>query len=297
MRTDFRERLDDIVSDVAVPGYVVNPASIEVAEWALHAIEARYGPDSDSPLAYHNADHALDVCRRAVRLTNVVYPYLKPEHHAKIFDLAIVCGAGHDLEQSLGSGANERASAEAMMAKVLEIDDPVINNKKFLQRMKLGILATEVHRNEEGELVQTNLRTGSRDPIKLIMANADINGIAMEGNARMIRDVTHLCQEAYGEPTAEQYYKFLIDQAGFLRQRLHDEQIIPDITYFFPDDADAVYRDTRKLFQGNIVDAYRLALFMEQHPDITASIGTAAKRVGTTHVGKLITRSLKNRLA
>lgn len=296
MRATALETVSAIAEMVKPTDQTVGIEAITIAAQSLEEIEATYGPQGEHPLHYHNADHSVDVCRRAVRLTNILYPYIKPEYRENIYDLAIIAGATHDSEQLLGPGLNERASAEDAAARVAALGNVAINTQLFKRRLTRGIMATVVDRKPSGELVQTNLQRNAPDPIKFIMAFADINGIAMEGDKRMVRDATHLCHEFITDPTTEQLYDFLISQAGFLRERLNDGRIKSDLGYYFPDQVEPVYKDMRKAFHKNIISAYGLAKMLGQTPELSASIAGVARVIDGSVAGDLIGSVIRRRL-
>lgn len=163
--------------------------------------------------------------------------------------------------------------------------------------MPLGIQATKVEMREDGELVQTSLQTGSHHPIKFSTGFSDINGIAMEGSKRMLRDATNLYYEITEKPTIEGLYDFLIGQAGFLRQRLNPGRTKADIAYYFPDDIEAVYGDMYRHFHGNIISARDLAVHIGDHPELKKSIDIIAKGIDKSRVGAAVGRMLTRKLA
>lgn len=221
-------------------------------------------------------------------------PYVQPRLQSRFYDLAIINGATHDYDQDSGPGANEDNSIDYAIERI-ETADGELNTKSFKHRVGLGIAATKVEMQPDGRLIQTKLRKGSHDPIKFAMAFSDINGIAMEGSKRMWRDATNLYYEITPEPSVKGHADFLISQAGFLRQRLNDSQVKPDIEYYFPNDTQAVYGDMYKAFHANIISAYNLALFIGDHPELLHIVEAGAQAVDRTGagglIGKLVARS------
>ncbi len=300
MAVDYEKKLTDIAATVDPRYGEISPTAITIGTTALYEIDARYGLTSETPLLYHNASHSVDVSRRVVRLLNIIYPFIRPRYQTDIYDLAIVAGTTHDYEQSVGNGENENASALYARQKSEESNNPHFKTKAFLQRLTDGILATTTERKENGEIVQPNLQSGRHDPFKFVMAFGDINGIAMEGDKRMILDASRLCYEAYGNPTTDQIYDFLISQATFLRERLNDNRIKSDIAYYFPDNVDGVYREMRSAFHDNILSAYRVALVLDKRPELKVPIGLALQNIVTAAdklyiggiIGKIIHKNL-----
>lgn len=292
----FEEQLVSISRIIKPEGYGLDDATIPLAVNALEEIDVKYGPDSDDPHPYHNAQHGIDVIRRGVRLTNILYPYLRSDHRPKIFDLDFAIGSWHDIEQSLvAPGANERASARSAVRAVSQLEGP-LNNKKFKHRLELGIIATTAAEAEDGKITQPYVKKDAHDPVKLIAAYADINGVAMEGPARMLKDATNLALEIFGEePTKDEFGNFLVSQAGFLTQRLNDGQVKSDLAYYFSkDEVDAIYKDTRKIFHPNIDAAVKIARAMQSRPELQGAMYRALNALSPEQIrsngGKLLRR-------
>ncbi len=277
-------------------GITLAPETIPLTIEAVEEINRDYGPESDNPLLFHNAPHSIGVIRRDVRMANMLYPYLGPVHRRRYYDLALYAGGIHDRRQDLGPIENERASA-AYGVQQIEATDGILNTQSFKKRLVYAANATAVRMDEKGKLVQVNLQSGAHDPIKFNMAFADINGIAMEGPKRMVEDATNLYYEITDEPTDEGLYDFLAGQRAFLRGRLNDVQIKADIAYYFPNDAEAVYKDMRKAFRGNILSAFRLATMIDEDPGLRHPIGRVTRHIGTRAIlgptlGKIIRRKV-----
>ena len=292
---DFEKEIHQITTLIP-ENITLAPETTDIANTALEAVNDRYGPDSDTYLPYHNAPHAVDIARRGVRMVNMLWPYMSPRHRSRMYDLVIVDGATHDYDQDSGPGANEDNSIEYGI-ELVESFYGVLNTAVFKNRSALGTAATKVEMDENGRLIQTNLRKGSRDPIKFIMAFSDINGIAMEGDKRMLRDATNLYNEITPETSAKGYVDFLVGQAGFLRKRLNDSQIKPDIKHYFPNDARAVYNDMYKAFHPNIISAYNLADFIGKHPELLHVVEKGAQSFDRTGLSKLVGRYTRRMLA
>lgn len=288
--------VSSMVAGIGSPEISLRPVTPIITAEVLHDIDQKYGPHGDDPLEYHNTSHSIDVGRRVIRLTNLLYPYIPEQYRTSIYDLGFLGPGCHDSEQLLGSGANERASLDDALRRIEQANDPVLTAPAFTDRLGSGIMVTVVNRKEDGELEQVNLREGDPDPFKFIMAFCDINGIAMEGDMRMIKDATHLCYELFGEPSTEQLYDFLLSQAGFLRDRLNDHRIKADIAYYFPDHQDEVYKVMRSSFHSNITSAYRLATFMSDHSELSDPIGKVIKTADKTHAGRLIGRLIRQQV-
>jgi hypothetical protein len=272
--------------------YTFAAETLGLAAVQLERIDRRYGPESDNAKDFHDVPHSLGVARRTVILGNILYPYIHPIRRRRFFDGGIIVGTFHDDEQDLGPGENEAASSVHALHQI-ETADGVLNSNFFKRRVEDGIGVTAVRMNEHGKLIQVNLRRGSHDPLKFDAAFADINGIAMEGEERMLRDATALYRELTADPTDEGLYAFLAQQKKFIRGRLNDGQIKTDIKYYFPGDVDDVYKDMRRAFRGNILSAFNMARLLGERPELKQSVGEAVRQVGAGRVlgptiGKLI---------
>lgn len=292
---DFEKEIHRITALVP-EGITLAPETTTIAIEALEAVDARYGPDSPRPLAFHNAPHSVGVTRRSIRLTNMLLPYVQDKHRPRFYDLAIINGATHDYDQDSGPGANEDNSTEYAIQSI-EAADGELNSQTVKDRVALGIAATKVEMLENGELLQANLQRGPHDPIKFIMAFSDINGIAMEGEKRMWRDATNLYYEIATEPTLEGHADFLISQAGFLSQRLNDPRVKADLAYHFPNDINAAYSVMHKAFNKQILRTFDLAVFTSKHPDLKGVIEGIAKTADRSRVGGYIGKALTKRAA
>lgn len=295
MSLDFEKELSGIVAMIP-PEYELAPETTIIAAESLEAIDQKYGPGSDRPLSFHNAPHSVGVTRRAVRMANILTPYIRPKYRSRFYDLSIIAGATHDYDQDSGSGPNEENSADYAVAAVEQADGE-LNTDAFTQRLPRGILATTVEMKADGEIVQADLLSGSHDPIKFSMAFSDINGIAMEGSKRMWRDATNLYYEITPEPSIEGLYGFLVNQARFLRDRLNPGRVKADIGYYFADNVNDIYSDMEKAFHTNIVSAFNLAVMLGEHPELKSSIGFAAKGVDHSRLGAVAGRMLTRKLA
>lgn len=229
---------------------VLEPVDKQILQEKYDYIKQRYG---DNP--YHNHHHALSVTCRAQTIWSALSAALPESFCQQDQRLLAIASIGHDSEQSLpGFGENEQASATAAMLRVF--DEPTLQPLNAGIRLYDAIIATVVKRDDQGTIIQTNLRAGSRDPLKLVLAMADINGIAMGGVSTMIDDATNLFMEINGYRTcldilahAKDFARFLQTQAHFLNDRL--QSIDGDVDYYFEseDERAAVKQVLAELFQ------------------------------------------------
>lgn len=294
---NFEASVDQLIGRIEPDGYEFNDTARSLATIALHDVELRYGEKSDNPLPQHNAEHALDVAGRAIELTNLLYEYIPQKYRENIYELALLVGVSHDWEQML-DGGNERASADYLIGLIEKTDDREINNEWFKARSKKGVLATEfeiIEIDDEKIINQVNLGRGKPedgeepDPLEFIMAFADINGIAMEGESRMSEDVAGLyieeCQKNEEKPTLEGFRKFVGYQPTFIKSQLDDEHMKPIITYYFyhlePEDDkkdNPVYEALKKKYNPNIRNSYKKAWKLRNTPELLKGFGGVVHR-------------------
>lgn len=292
---NVEQEVDARIAGIEPPGIEVDPAARQIAIRAIEGINLRYGEHSENPLDFHNAPHSLDVMDRTIRLANLLYEFIPPKYKPNIYNLGVTVPATHDFEQMLGPGVNEIASADYFQDEIEQTGDSPINNEWFIKRGRLGHFATEVAFAEDGKLIQVHQGKGEPDPFAFIVGFADINGIAMDGDKRMIRDATNLCFEINGgNPGAEKLYEFLLTQAAFLKTRLNDHHMKPLIKYYFPDQPDEVYEAMHNAFHKNIISAYRLASLFRENPKLYSKVDQVMAGLDRVHAGAVVGKLLKS---
>lgn len=291
---DFEKQVAGIAGMIR-PDVTLAPETVPIVTQALYDVDGEFGPRSDNPLSFHNAPHGVDVTRRAVKIGNILYPYILPVYQERFFDGLMIGGGTHDRYQHLGPGQNEIASGEYAVG-LIEAADGELNTSFFKQRVMLADRATEVSMGPDGRIIQVNLRQGAIDPIKFGMGFADINGIAMEGDKRMWQDATNLYDELTpaGQWSVGGLFRFYVDQQRFLRRRLNDYQIKADIAHYLPGAVDEVYRDMRGEYHDNIVAAHRLASFIGSHPELEQSVGRIVGVVDRAHAGRMVGKFIRH---
>jgi hypothetical protein len=291
---NFEAAVDDLIGQIEPEGYEFNETARSLATIALHDVELRYGESSDNSLPQHNAEHALDVAGRAIELTNLVYEFIPEKYRENIYELALLVGVAHDWEQLLDSG-NEQASANYLIGLIEKTDDEEINNEWFKARAENGVMATEFEINDDGIINQFNLGRGKPeegeepDPLEFIVAFADINGIAMEGESRMSEDVAGLyierCQKKAEQPSEEGLREFIDYQPTFIKSQLDDEHMKPIIAYYFshlePKDEskeNPVYEALKNKYNPNIRKSYKKAWKLRNTPELLKGFGEVVHR-------------------
>lgn len=105
---------------------------------AFYVIDQKYGPESVSPKRYHNLPHTMGVVEAASDIADEAIANGKISLHAT--QLIIIAAAYHDIEQDLGSGLNERASADAAIAAMRKTGEFSSDDEQAVSDM---IMATQ----------------------------------------------------------------------------------------------------------------------------------------------------------
>lgn len=283
--TNFEARIDGLVELIEPEGQEIHPTVRSIAAIALHGVEIKYGENSENPLPQHNAEHAFDMTERAIELTNLLYDYIPEEYKKNIYELVLLAGVAHDWEQLEGVGANEQASADYLIGLIEQTGNSLVNTDRFKQRARAGIMATEYEFDDEkGVINQINLlkdepyEEGRPDPLKFIMAFADINAIAMKGPDQMYEDATRLFFERnYEDPTEEGFREILDYQEKFIKSQLNDHRMEACIARYFPDfependdEKNEVYKEMEKAYSPNIKESYEKAQWLKRSSEVVA---------------------------
>jgi len=285
--SNFETKIDELIGAIEPEGHEIHPTVRSIAAIALHSVEIKYGENSENHLPQHNAEHAIDVAERAIELTNLLYEYIPEEYRENIYELALLAGVTHDWEQLQGSSVNEQASADYLISLIEQTGESPFNTKRFKQRARAGILATEYEIDKEtGVINQVNLlkdepyEDGKPDPLKFIMAFADINAIAMRGPQQMYEDVTRLFFERNldQQPTEEGLREILDYQEKFIKSQLNDHRMEAYIARYFPDyepkNKDAkneVYLVMEETYNPNIKESYEEAQWLRRNSEAVAN--------------------------
>ncbi len=87
-----------------------SPQVLQLLNQALNLVESKYGPNSPHPLAYHNAQHTLDITHAVNELADLALSRKLIEEQHK--PLLLIAAAFHDAEHSPGNSQNEAMSAQ-----------------------------------------------------------------------------------------------------------------------------------------------------------------------------------------
>lgn len=212
--------------------------------------------DLNAHRAYHNHIHAVHVMKRSFIIWRELQNVLPDIFTNDAYELLAIAACGHDkYQQFTQPGKNERQSA-------VDSVHHMQNSHTILEQTRVfeATCTTQVMRDAEGVIVQQFMKTGSRDPLKFVLAVADINGVALEGVPRMVEDAVNLYIEFNDLDISASLWghsrdlgKFLQAQASFLRSRL--EALSEDIDYYFPPSSGLVNQSVKQvmttLFQSS----------------------------------------------
>lgn len=251
------------------PDMVFIEGVADIAAIASRQLEVKYGAQSETPLAYHNKAHSVeDVPRRGLKLLRI--------HHdicPDLFDmsrapsLVVAGGMLHDTVQLRGSMTNERLSAD-YAREIAPHYGFTYDEADLLHDMIMSTVTQHI----DGTVKQTMLeQTVSRDPLCLILATADINGIAMEGTKRMVGDSVNL--------TAERYQ---MDAANVLREKPHEVmKMLGAQALFFGARLDTIGSDLR-LFYDEVTAQEIQSMYQREFSSFGSEAIRAARLLGRT---------------
>jgi len=259
---DFKAEMRELDRQVEPAGQSISPEAQRIGAISLLRIDQKYGEESEGHLSHHATPHSIGTTSRNIKLINQLFPHIGEDHRWRIYDCAAVGSTGHDVEQDLGPGANEKASGKFVVYQSMKSSDEDIRSPRFTERSARIIDATYAEEDEDLVIVQPNVCIGEPDPLVFTTAFADRNAIAMEGVGRMIIDVTNLAYEWFKHPTDMQYRDLLGLQAPFIKGGMDDEVIKPQLAYHFPGRDKQVYDILRENYNPQIRHAYKMALIL-----------------------------------
>ena len=258
--------------ELAVPEGVITEEMRLIGAEMLVDIHARYGnPATRSFKQYHNAQHALDVLKRAwnqLRLFKEEFPDKFTDHDYRLLFFAAL---GHDSIHGTGGaiGVDEEQSAQWTVAHMRRLGF----DEADCGRVREAIIATTVETHEEdGAIVQTYIRDGSDDPLKFIMAYADINGMLMGGIPVFANDSLNLHLELQRKTASDiktdksSLQAFFGTQLKFVDTRL--QELDKDYAFYFKNDADKVKKLYYDTFTRASRDAYSVVKTINNRPYI-----------------------------
>lgn len=266
---DFRADILDAISAYELD---IAPTERDLALMVdnLTDVWQRYGnPSSPEYLAYHNHVHSFDVADRALQIGALHHEIAPDRVDTRTIVLAMIAGSGHDYYQRAATSdmTDEALSAQAIADRMRERGYP----GEEVERVYQAIVATTAD-HADGHVQQTHVRTGDRDPLKLILAMADIQSMTMEGSRRMLIDVPKLYFEIT-PPTSEAPHrhiigltKFLLSQYSFISDRI--DSIPDDLLYYYNEEtAEAITAKHREVFRSHGLSAIHTAKHIREHAE------------------------------
>lgn len=260
---NFKAEMRELASTVEPADQSISPEAQRIGAVALLKVDQKYGEKSESPLSHHATPHSIGVTRRDIQLINLLYPYITEKYRWRIYDLAGIVGAVHDVEQDKGPGENERISGQYGVNLARRSSDQEIASDGFTSRIRLGVNATLAVPDDLMVVRQPNVGRGEPDPIAFTTSFADRNASAMEGTTRMIIDVTNLAYEWFKHPTVAQYKGVIDLQDPFIKGGMNDDVIKPQLEYYFPGDEEKVFEILKDSYNPLIRSTYKAAMVLK----------------------------------
>jgi predicted metal-dependent HD superfamily phosphohydrolase len=175
-----------------------------LADQAFAVIDTKYGPDGQSPKGYHNVVHSRDyVVGGIIELADLMVARGKITPRDKA--LLTVGGAFHDVEQDLGSGTNEAASAQAAISAMREAGVFTPSDESVVEEVIMGTIIDF----KDGVMLQS---ASENNLLAQIVADADLSPLGRD--TRTYWDSSFdIFTELYGDnPTTENQVLFLNNQ-------------------------------------------------------------------------------------
>lgn len=203
-------------------------ATDRVVSYAATEILFKYDSNGSSPLSYHNGRHTLDVELATHAIGMKAVANSKITHRATT--LLKIAASFHDVEQGMGSGANEDESAH-IAAKQME--ETSAFTPREVEAVKQMILATKVY-FEDGVMKQSANTEGLDEEMTclcMILADADVASLGNQWEICFSR-MKALEKEIHGnDPTAKAHKSFLANQLALLENHTF---YTPEATALYP---------------------------------------------------------------
>lgn len=266
---DFRA---DILNTIhqQLPEFDLPSQDLDVIVENLHEVYRKYGnPASETYLPYHNHIHSLDVLKRAVTIAAIHQKIAPDRIDDRTIALTMIAASGHDNDQHVvaENETDEQISARTIRDQMLKRGYP----PHEAERVYDGIIATTADRSN-GHVTQPKVREGSRDPLKLIVAMADIQSTTMEGSMRMLVDVPKLYFEST-PPTSNTLHghivgltKFLLSQYSFVSDRI--DSVAGDLRHYYDEPtAELIANQHREAFRSHGLSAIHTAKHIHERAE------------------------------
>lgn len=294
---DHNFKIRQLMSETGVPRGVMSDEDIAFSAGLLDEAYKIHGdPASPHYKEYHNTEHDFYVLRRAWDVWGALRNRMPDKFDTNGFKLLLFSVCGHDLflGNEAKEGSDERRSGKFTMRRMLAAGYAPEEG----QRVREAIDTTAVKRDEKGRITQYNIRQGSKDPLKFVLAYADINGVPMEGIPTMIRDALNLYMESSGTSLKELSHNpkkalgLMLTQADFVQDRLDDMD--GDIAHYFDGkEREMVKEVLDEKYSRTSREALVLARRMKDLPDlaetaIKATLGVTKNKSNISYLPKKI---------
>lgn len=265
--------ISGLMEDMDIPeGMMISDRDIGFAAGLLDVMHKKHGdPSSPDFKTYHNVGHDMDVLKRSWQIWSSLSERLPDTFDQSGYRTLLFGACGHDLfvEQDTLEGKDEKRSGKFTMRRMITAGYGLDEASEVFE----VINATAVKRDQNGSIIQYNLRKGSKNPKKFVLATADINGIPMGGIPTMMRDALNLNMEFSHISMSELMHHpkkavgFMLTQADFLEDRL--AAMDGDIDYHFEGKEREIARQVMsEQFSGSSREALELASRMKNAPDL-----------------------------
>lgn len=277
---DYLGQLHDMALDEGIPEGVISERGYGLAADLLKIMWRDHGdPESDSYKPYHNDGHGLNVVLRSWRLWKPLHDELPDRFDTGAFELLMIAAAGHDIVNDPDAaknypGQNEVDSAVTVCRMMIDAgyDDAEAH------RVYDAIIKTSVARDEHGVITQTYMREGSTDIMGLILGQADMNGILLEGPSTLFDDAYAIWLEMTETPVKDALHSpvgvvnFMLDEEKYLNDRV--EALSEDLLYYVddPEEREAIVQIYWDEFRGPSLRALQTARLLRSAPDRTRSM-------------------------
>lgn len=297
---NFIEQLHTMAAEQAIPEGVISQRGYMLAAELLEEMWRNHGdPSSDTYKHYHNDGHALNVIRRSWCLWHPLHEDMPEHFDEEGLELLMIAAAGHDIVNDPETarehpGQNELDSAVYVFEKMTEAG----YDTGQAQRVYDAIIKTSVGRDDRGVITQTYMRQGSKDIMGLVLGQADMNGILLEGPSTLLDDAYSIWLEMNATPFRNALHNppdvvgFMLDEEEYLNDRT--AALSEDLKYYVddPDEREAIKQIYWDEFRGPSLRAIQFARRLRSAPKDTGQMVeeafSSASRVARHGIGQIL---------
>jgi hypothetical protein len=193
------------------------PAAAELTTLALTEIEQRYGPQGETPKAYHNAEHTEEVIDASQKIGEVACQSGRIDSND--IPVLMVAAAYHDIEHTGANGRDERVSADRAQDAMRQQGE---FDTKQIAMVRTTILATR------SRLISNRIVQEVTDTYYMpnILADADLAYLGKPFDSYMSRALLFLEEKhAEGKSPWATREDFMLTQAPLLgNHRFHTRE-------------------------------------------------------------------------